>query len=170
MYDAQSPSIDKDEYEMIDRIRQDIEQRLEQLLAEADKLRQALAELGSSGGVSARGSRRGRGAGGSRTGTGARSGGRGGARSTGTAGRAGSRGSGTTRGGGSSRARNTSGGTKNAVLEALQGAGGSPMTAGEVASATGLGRASVSTTLSKLARSGEVTKAARGYQVGGGAG
>jgi DNA-binding IclR family transcriptional regulator len=39
------------------------------------------------------------------------------------------------------------------------------MTAGEVAGATGLGRASVSTTLSKLARSGEVTKAARGYQL-----
>jgi DNA-binding IclR family transcriptional regulator len=42
------------------------------------------------------------------------------------------------------------------------------MTAGEVATATGLGRASVSTTLSKLARSGEITKAARGYQVASG--
>jgi DNA-binding IclR family transcriptional regulator len=40
-------------------------------------------------------------------------------------------------------------------------------TAGEVATATGLGRASVSTTLSKLAKSGEVTKAARGYQLAG---
>ncbi|HTO55203.1 MAG TPA: winged helix-turn-helix domain-containing protein [Myxococcota bacterium] len=49
------------------------------------------------------------------------------------------------------------------MLRAL--AGGSAMTAGEVASATGLGRASVSTTLSKLASSGEVTKAARGYQL-----
>jgi hypothetical protein len=39
------------------------------------------------------------------------------------------------------------------------------MTAGEVASATGLGRASVSTTLSRLATAGEVTKAARGYQL-----
>ena len=36
-----------------------------------------------------------------------------------------------------------------------------------VATATGLGRASVSTTLSKLANSGEVTKAARGYQLAG---
>jgi CRP-like cAMP-binding protein len=44
------------------------------------------------------------------------------------------------------------------------------MTAGEVASATGLGRASVSTTLSKLARSGEITKADRGYQVSSGGG
>ena len=41
------------------------------------------------------------------------------------------------------------------------------MTAGEVANATGLGRASVSTTLSKLAKSGELTKAARGYQLAG---
>jgi DNA-binding IclR family transcriptional regulator len=51
------------------------------------------------------------------------------------------------------------------VLQAL--AGGSAMTAAEVATATGLGRASVSTTLSKLANSGEVTKAARGYQLAG---
>jgi hypothetical protein len=39
------------------------------------------------------------------------------------------------------------------------------MTASEVASAAGLGRASVSTTLSKLAKSGEVRKAARGYEL-----
>jgi len=39
------------------------------------------------------------------------------------------------------------------------------MTAGEVANATGLGRASVSTTLSKLAKTGEITKATRGYQL-----
>jgi len=41
------------------------------------------------------------------------------------------------------------------------------MTAGEIAAATGLGRATVSTTLSKLAKSGELTKAARGYQLAG---
>ncbi|MGA2930337.1 MAG: winged helix-turn-helix domain-containing protein, partial [Solirubrobacteraceae bacterium] len=63
-------------------------------------------------------------------------------------------------------ARAASGSTKNAVLRAL--ADGNAMTAGEVATATGLGRASVSTTLSKLASSGEVTKAARGYQLAGG--
>jgi DNA-binding transcriptional ArsR family regulator len=40
------------------------------------------------------------------------------------------------------------------------------MTAGEIAAATGLGRATVSTTLSKLATSGEIAKAARGYQLG----
>jgi hypothetical protein len=39
------------------------------------------------------------------------------------------------------------------------------MTAGEVATATGLGRASVSTTLSKLSKTAEVTKAARGYKL-----
>jgi hypothetical protein len=39
------------------------------------------------------------------------------------------------------------------------------MTAGEIAAATGLGRATVSTTLSKLAMSGAITKAARGYQI-----
>ncbi len=39
------------------------------------------------------------------------------------------------------------------------------MTAGEIAAATGLGRATVSTTLSKLASAGEITKAARGHQL-----
>jgi DNA-binding transcriptional ArsR family regulator len=64
-----------------------------------------------------------------------------------------------------SAARPAPGATKHAVLAAL--AGGSAMTAGEVASATGLARASVSTTLSRLATAGEVTKAARGYQLAG---
>jgi CRP-like cAMP-binding protein len=39
------------------------------------------------------------------------------------------------------------------------------MTAGDVATATGLGRATVSTTLSKLAKTGEVSKAQRGYRI-----
>ena len=38
-------------------------------------------------------------------------------------------------------------------------------TAGEVAAATGLARGTVSTTLSKLAKTGEVVKVARGYQL-----
>jgi DNA-binding transcriptional regulator GbsR (MarR family) len=38
------------------------------------------------------------------------------------------------------------------------------MTAGEVAAATGLARGTVSTTLSKLAKAGEVLKAERGYE------
>ena len=41
------------------------------------------------------------------------------------------------------------------------------MTAGEVANATGLGRATVSTTLSNLSKAGELTKAARGYVIAG---
>jgi DNA-binding transcriptional regulator GbsR (MarR family) len=44
-------------------------------------------------------------------------------------------------------------------------ASGKAMTASDVATATGLGRASVSTTLSKLAKSGEVHKAPRGYEL-----
>jgi len=39
------------------------------------------------------------------------------------------------------------------------------MTAGEIAAATGLGRATVSTTLSRLAKTGDLNKVARGYQV-----
>jgi len=61
------------------------------------------------------------------------------------------------------RARTAPGATKRAVLKTL--ASGDAMTAGEVANATGLGRASVSTTLSKLSKAGEVTKAARGYKL-----
>jgi DNA-binding IclR family transcriptional regulator len=41
---------------------------------------------------------------------------------------------------------------------------GEAMTAGEVALATGLDHASMSTMLSKLVKSGEVTKADRGYR------
>ena len=52
------------------------------------------------------------------------------------------------------------------MLEAL--AGGEAMTASEVAAKAGLGRASVSTTLSKLAKSGEVQKARRGYRLAAG--
>ena len=61
--------------------------------------------------------------------------------------------------------RGPRGGTKSAVLRAL--AGGESMTASDVANATGLGRASVSTTLSKLAKTGEVSKAERGYRLDG---
>lgn len=44
-------------------------------------------------------------------------------------------------------------------------AGGEAMTAGEVAAKAGLARGTVSTTLSKLAKSGEVEKAERGYRL-----
>ena len=49
------------------------------------------------------------------------------------------------------------------MLAAL--ADGDTMTAGEVADKSGLGRATVSTTLSRLAKSGEVQKAQRGYRL-----
>jgi DNA-binding IclR family transcriptional regulator len=48
------------------------------------------------------------------------------------------------------------------VLSALSA--GEAMTASQVAAATGLDRATVSTTLSKMTRAGEVTKAERGYR------
>jgi DNA-binding transcriptional ArsR family regulator len=60
-------------------------------------------------------------------------------------------------------ARTAPGATKATVLAALED--GSAMTAGEIAAATGLGHATVSTTLSKLATSGAIAKAARGYQI-----
>ena len=65
----------------------------------------------------------------------------------------------------SAPARTAPGATKAAVLAAL--ANGRAMTAGEVANATGLGRATVSTTLSNLSKAGELTKAARGYVIAG---
>ena len=174
---------------MIDRIRQDIQQRLEQLVSEADRLRQALTALGSSDAQSTSrttrrrpGTRRSSGGGTAASRASAVASGTGAARTqTGTR-RAASRASATdkpaparrsrsrassTDGGAAAaaptRTRTASGATRSAVLEALAKANGEPMTAGQVASATGLGRPSVSTTLSKLARSGDVAKAARGY-------
>ncbi|HEX8159347.1 MAG TPA: MarR family transcriptional regulator [Solirubrobacteraceae bacterium] len=121
---------------MIERIRHDIQERLEQLLAEADKLRRALAALdprdrspaappAAPAAPPAQ----------PRT------------RSPKPA---------------AARARTAPGATKTAVMDAL--ADGGAKTAGEVAEATGLARGTVSTTLSKLAKSGEVLKADRGYR------
>ena len=59
--------------------------------------------------------------------------------------------------------RTTHGATKTSVLAAL--AGGEALTAGQVATKAGLARPTVSTTLSKLAKTGEVQKAARGYRL-----
>jgi len=59
--------------------------------------------------------------------------------------------------------RSTRGATKASVLAAL--AGGEAMTAGQVATKAGLARPTVSTTLSKLAKTGEVQKAKRGYRL-----
>ena len=49
------------------------------------------------------------------------------------------------------------------MLDAL--AGGAEMTAGQVAEKSGLPRPTVSTTLSRLAKSGEIQKAPRGYRL-----
>jgi CRP-like cAMP-binding protein len=59
------------------------------------------------------------------------------------------------------RARARRGQTRELLIEHLRANPGS--TAGDVATALGLKRGSVSTRLAQLARSGEVTKAARGY-------
>jgi DNA-binding transcriptional ArsR family regulator len=56
-------------------------------------------------------------------------------------------------------------GTKAKVLAALSSDVG--MTAGDVVAATGLARGTVSTTLSRLLKSGEVVKAERGYRLPG---
>jgi DNA-binding transcriptional ArsR family regulator len=149
---------------MIDQLRQEIQKHLDEVLGEAHRLRSALAALGGHDSAARAGtaspapratagsrSRNGRGAG-----TAARS-----RRSTGSpvSARARARSNGTTDG----RGRSTPGGTKSAVLAAL--ATGNAMTASEVAAATNLGRASVSTTLSKLSKAGDVAKAERGYRL-----
>jgi len=159
---------------MIEQLRRDIEGRLDQLLAEADKLRGALMALGGSNAASASADRSTRIRPRPRAAT-AR-----GTRSPTRSSRAAPATSSATPAASAApaqaqatrprtrtapAARSASGATKSAVLQAL--AGGSAMTAGEVANVTGLGRASVSTTLSKLSKSGEVTKAARGYRLSG---
>src|SRR4051812_45345609 len=52
--------------------------------------------------------------------------------------------------------------TRAKILEALKDG---PKTAGDIAQATGIPRGSASTTLSKLAKSGEIVKAERGYKL-----
>jgi CRP-like cAMP-binding protein len=52
--------------------------------------------------------------------------------------------------------------TRATILDSLKDG---PKTAGEIAAATGIGRGSASTTLTKLAKSGEVVKAERGYRL-----
>jgi predicted Rossmann fold nucleotide-binding protein DprA/Smf involved in DNA uptake len=52
--------------------------------------------------------------------------------------------------------------TRATILEALKDG---PKTAGEISETTGVPRASASTTLNKLAKSGDVVKADRGYKL-----
>jgi CRP-like cAMP-binding protein len=62
----------------------------------------------------------------------------------------------------SSPARAPRGQNKVKVLDALTDG---PMTASEIAKATGVGTGTVSTMLTKMAKSGELTKAERGYRL-----
>ena len=135
---------------MIDNLREQIQQGIDQLLGEVERLRKALAALGPRAdkpparkGPTRKPPPAAAPAPTPKTGAPAR------ARRSGQA-------------GAQSARRTAPGATKAAVLDAL--ADGEAMTAGEVAAKTGLGRATVSTTLSKLAKSGDVQKAERGYR------
>ena len=135
---------------MIDRLREQIQQRLDQLTHEADRLRKALAALDPrSSAAPARKARaqHDRGLGGQAEGA---------ATKSAPARR-------TSQPAARSPRRTAPGATKASVLAAL--AGGEAMTAGQVADKTGLARPTVSTTLSKLSKTGEVQKAERGYKL-----
>lgn len=62
----------------------------------------------------------------------------------------------------STRARTAPGATRTSVLASFSD--GEVLTAGQIAEKTGLGRNTVATTLSRLAKSGELQKAQRGYR------
>ena len=123
---------------LIDRFRRDIQDRLEQLLSEAGKLQRALLALDPRASSPPPPVPR--------------------SQTRGEAPRAAST---RTASSATPRAR---GQTKTVVLDGLAKSGAS-MTAGELAALTGLGRGTVSTTLSKLAQTGEVLKAERGYRL-----
>jgi CRP-like cAMP-binding protein len=140
---------------MIDRLREQIQQRLDQLAGEADRLRKALAALDPRSSTTpvrkprapkAPARTRARPATPKPKASATKSAP---ARTSTAAAR--------------SARRTAPGATKASVLAAL--AGGEAMTAAQVADKTGLARGTVSTTLSKLAKSGEVQKAERGYRV-----
>ena len=136
---------------MIDRLRDQIQERLDLLLGEADRLRRALTALGpGTPGVSSPKSAVPKPP--SKTEVKAAS-------------PAAKRAPAQRKGSSATRPpqRTAPGATKAAVLAAL--GGGGAMTAGEVAAKAGLARATVSTTLSKLAKSGEIQKAERGYRL-----
>jgi biotin operon repressor len=138
---------------MIDRIRHDIQQRLDQLLAEADRLRRALIALDPRERPTTPPAERAR----------PRAASQQPAAKPSSAKPALPKPPSTRTRAASPPARSASGTTKAKVLSVLSSDGA--LTAGEVAKATGLGRATVSTALSKLARSGEIAKAERGYRL-----
>ena len=140
---------------VIDRIRHDIQQRLDQLLAEAEKLRHALAALDPRerpAPEAKRAKAKPLAKRPARTATAPKP----------TSTRAPARASAASKSNGAvAPARTAPGETKAKVLAALSA--DVALTAGEVAKATGLPRPTVSKTLSKLAKSGEAVKASRGY-------
>ena len=146
---------------MIDRIRQEIQERLEQLLAEAERLRAALAALDPR--ERPKEQRRARSASARKATNSAAPSSASPSASTTTRKASAGRASARPAPAKPANSRTAPGATKNSVLAALEKGGA--MTAGEVASATGLGRGTVSTTLSKLAKSGVVVKADRGYRL-----
>ena len=140
---------------MIDRIRHNIQERLDQLLAEVEKLRHALAALdprerpaskpkpAKSKPAAKRPVRKAT----STKPTPARTRTRAASSANGSA----------------ASTRTAPGETRAKVLAALSSDGA--LTAADVAKATGLARPTVSTTLSRLANSGEAVKADRGYRL-----
>ncbi len=142
---------------MLDQIRQDIQNRIDELLSEIDSLHRALAELAS---VDGEESADGMAAGAKSAGKAAAGRSRAASEKAISSARSSSR---KAAGQAADAARSAQGATKSAVLGALRG--GAAMTASEIAAATGLGRATISTTLTRLASAGEVSKAARGYVI-----
>ncbi len=134
---------------MLDQIRHDIQSRLDEVLGEVDKLRRALAALASRDGNNTPAAAAAKAA---TMPAPAPEQGRVKAPASKPAAKT------------PTGERTAPGATKAGILAALEAAG-RPMTAGEIADATGIGRATISTTLSRLAKSGEVDKAERGYQV-----
>ena len=136
---------------MIDRLREQIQRRLDQLAGEADRLRKALAALDPRSPSKPASTPPGRKRASAAT-----------PKAKTPATKSAPARPATQTAAGSPR-RTAPGATKASVLAALSG--GEAMTAGQVADKTGLARATVSTTLSKLAKSGEVAKAERGYRL-----
>jgi CRP-like cAMP-binding protein len=136
---------------VIDRLREQIQERLDQLVGEADRLRKALAALDPrSSKAPTRQPQARKPAQATATKPAASAAKRRPARRT-------------TKPPARSPRRTAPGATKASVLAALTS--GEAMTAGEVAAKSGLARGTVSTTLSKLAKSGEMQKAERGYRL-----
>jgi uncharacterized membrane protein len=142
--------------DVIDRLREQIQQHLDQLSGEADRLRKALAALDPRS-SSAPAPKATSPAAPARKRTQATAAG---SKAPATKSAPARR---TSQSPARSRQRTAPGATKAAVLAAL--AGGTGMTAGQVADKSGLPRGTVSTTLSRLAKNGEVQKAQRGYRL-----